>query len=71
MPSSLKYKKIYIDSKFRSPDSVSSSDFKIELPETMTFQENTVFSASVIVSGNSILKSLDETLSVDLNLLSI
>ena len=43
MPSSLKYKKIYIDSKFRSSDSVSSSDFKIELPETMTFQENTVF----------------------------
>jgi hypothetical protein len=43
MPSSLQYKKIYIDSKFRSSDSVSSSDFKIELPETMSFQENTVF----------------------------
>ncbi len=43
MPSSLKYKKIYIDSKFRSTDSVSSSDFKYELPETMSFNENTVF----------------------------
>jgi len=43
MPSSLKYKKLYIDSKFRSSDSTSSSDFKIELPETMSFQENTVF----------------------------
>ena len=43
MPSSLKYKKIYVDSKFRSPGSTSSSDFKIELPETMTFAENTVF----------------------------
>ena len=43
MPSPLKYKKNYIDSKFRSSDSVSSSDFKIELPETMSFQENTVF----------------------------
>lgn len=43
MPASLKYKKIYIDSKFRSSDSVSSSDFKIELPETMQFEENTVF----------------------------
>ena len=43
MPSSLKYKKIYIDSKYRSSDIASSSDFKYELPETMTFQENTVF----------------------------
>lgn len=43
MPSSLKYKKIYIDSKFRTSDSNSSSDFKYELPETMTFQENSVF----------------------------
>ena len=42
MPSSLQYEKIYIDTKFRSSDSVSSSDFKIELPETMSFQENTV-----------------------------
>ena len=43
MPSSLQYKKIYIDSKFRSPDSNSSSDFKIELPETMSFREDTCF----------------------------
>ena len=32
MPSSIKYKKIYIDSKYRSPESNSSSDFKVELP---------------------------------------
>ena len=43
MPSSLQYKKIYFDSKFRSVDSTSSSDLKFELPETMTFNENTVF----------------------------
>ena len=43
MPSSLKYKKIYIDSKFRTSDSNSSSDFKYELPETMSFEQNTVF----------------------------
>ena len=42
MPTTLKYKKVYIDSKFRSADSSSSSDFKIELPETMSFEENTV-----------------------------
>ena len=39
----MQYKKIYIDSKYRSLDSTSSSDFKYELPETMTFNENTVF----------------------------
>ena len=33
MPSTLKYKKIYIDSKFRSAGSNSSSDFKYELPD--------------------------------------
>ena len=37
MPSSLQYKKIYIDTKFRSPESNSSSDLKYELPETMSF----------------------------------
>ena len=42
MPSSIQYKKIYIDSKFRSSDSNSSSDFKYELPETMSFKEDTV-----------------------------
>ena len=43
MPSSIKYKKIYIDSKFRTIDSNSSSDFKYELPETMSFEQNTAF----------------------------
>ena len=41
MPSTLKYKKIYIDSKFRSSGSESSSNFKYELPETIAFHENT------------------------------
>ena len=42
MPSSIKYKKIYIDTKFRDSSSISSSDFKYELPETMSFKEDTV-----------------------------
>ncbi len=42
MPSSIQYKKIYVDSKFRSSESNSSSDFKYELPETMSFKEDTV-----------------------------
>ena len=40
MPSSLQYKKIYFDSKFRSSDSTSSSDMKIELPETITLPQD-------------------------------
>ena len=40
MSSSLKFKKVYIDTKFMTPDSSSSSDFSIELPETMHFDNN-------------------------------
>ena len=40
MSSSLKFKKVYIDTKFMSPDSKSTSDFTIELPETMYFDNN-------------------------------
>ena len=53
MPSSLKYKKIYIDSKFRTSDSNSSSDFKYELPETISFQENSVFYLDDIAIAHS------------------
>jgi len=40
MSSSLKFKKVYIDTKFMTVDSRSTSDFKIELPETMYFDNN-------------------------------
>jgi hypothetical protein len=39
----LPVKKIYIDSKFRRLGSVSTSNFKIELPYTLKFPENTIF----------------------------
>ncbi len=35
MSSSLKFKKVYIDTKFMTPDSKSTNDFSVELPETM------------------------------------
>ena len=41
MSSSLTYKKIYVDSKFMTLDSKSTSDFMIELPETLHFDNNT------------------------------
>ena len=39
----LPLKKIYIDSRDRTPDSVSSSNFKIALPDTVHMPENTIF----------------------------
>ena len=39
----LPIKKIYIDSKFKTLDSVSNSNFKIDLQNTLLFTENTVF----------------------------
>ena len=39
----LPVKKIYIDSKFRRHDSVSTSNFKIELPYTLKLSDNTIF----------------------------
>ena len=39
----LPLKKIYIDSRDRTPDSVSSSNFKITLPYTVHMLENTIF----------------------------
>ena len=39
----LPLKEIYIDSRDRTPDSVSSSNFKYELPFTTQMPDNTVF----------------------------
>ena len=39
----LPQKNIYIDSRDRTPDSKSASNFKIELPYTVRMPENTVF----------------------------
>ena len=65
MPSSLQYKKIYIDSKYRTSDSNSSSDFKYELPETLTFHENTVFyldDITIAHSWNTIIENINDKL---------
>ena len=40
---SLPAKKIFIDTKYKTRDSVSNSNFKVELPETLLFPENSVF----------------------------
>lgn len=39
----LPVKKIYCDTKFRRKDSVSTSNFKIDLPETLKLPDNCVF----------------------------
>ena len=40
---SLPIKKIYVDTKYKSSGSVSNSNFKIDLPRSLTFPENTAF----------------------------
>ena len=39
----LPIKKIYIDTRFMSSDSESSSNFKVDLPTTVTLPEDSVF----------------------------
>ena len=34
---------MYIDTRYKTPDSKSTSDFKINLPETLSFENNTCF----------------------------
>ena len=40
---SLPIKKLYIDTKYKSRESVSNSNFKIDLPQTLMFPDNSVF----------------------------
>ena len=51
--SSLKYKKIYIDTRYKTPDSVSTSHFKVNLPETLSFEGNTCFYIDDFTCGHS------------------
>ena len=37
-----KIKKVYVDSRYKTSDSVSNSDFKVELKEALDLPENTV-----------------------------
>lgn len=46
MASSIPFSKIYIDSRFSTKDSESSSNFKVELPITAQMPDNTVFFVS-------------------------
>lgn len=39
----LPIKKVYVDTKYKTNDSVSTSHFKIELPQTLYLPDNTVF----------------------------
>ena len=39
----LPIKKIYVDSKYKTKDSIRDANFKITLPQTMFMPDNTVF----------------------------
>ena len=49
----LKLKKIYVDSKYKTANSVSTSDFSIQLPETIYMPDNSVFYISDVCIPHS------------------
>ena len=49
----LKIKKIYVDSKYKTTDSISTSEFSIQLPETIYMPDNSVFYISDVCIPHS------------------
>ena len=49
----LPIKKIYIDSRFSTPDSISNSNFKIQLNRSVSLPKNTVFYTENFVCSHS------------------
>lgn len=65
----LPIKKLYIDSRFKAPDSVSDSDFYIDLPQTLLMPEGTGFyldDISIPVTWYPIEKDRNNKLYVEL-----
>ena len=52
--------KIYVDTKYKTADSLSSSDFKIELPETLTLPPNTKAYLTDITMVNTMTTSIKD-----------
>ena len=46
---SLPINKLYIDTKYKSAGSVSNSNFKVDLPQSLTFPDNTAFYIDVCI----------------------
>ena len=66
----LPIKKLYIDSRFKSGDSVSDSDFKIDLPQNLLMPEGTGFyidDVSIPVSWCTIDTGRNDTIYFRLN----
>ena len=66
----LPIKKIYIDSRFKSHDSNSDSDMKIDLPNTYSMPDNTVFyidDVSIPVSWYAVDSNRNNKLYVNIN----
>ena len=65
----LPLKKLYVDSKFKTKDSVSNSNFKIELPTTLYMPQNTIFTIDDICiphSWYSIEKDINDKLHIQI-----
>ena len=56
--------KIYIDSRYRSADSVSSSHFKVELPQTISLPRNTkayITDVTIPNTMTTVMKDFNDT----------
>ena len=65
MATSIPYRKIYIDSRYCTKDSKSSSNFKVELPVTTQLPDNCVFfvtDVSIPHSWHTIEEGINDTL---------
>ena len=49
----LEYRKIFVDSRFRTSDSVSSSNFRVELPVTFVTPENSIYYVTDVCIPNT------------------
>ena len=58
MSSQLDIRKICVDTKYKPPDSISDSNFKIILPRTLNTTENTVAFIDVVAIPN-VMKTVD------------
>ena len=58
MSSQLDIRKIYVDTKYKSPDSISDSNFIINLPRTLNTTENTIAFIDEIAIPN-VFKTID------------
>ena len=69
----LPIKKVYIDTRYKTNDSISTSQFKIELPDTLALPHNTIFhldDISVPHSWRTVEEDINDTLYIQVSVIN-